>query len=312
MGPDESPAEPSTREPVRVFISYKRDIEPDQSVASFLHQSLVSQGHSVFIDIEIPPGRDWEEVISSEITNCEFFVVLLTKASTAPGFVVAETVIAKNREDAVRRPQILPIRLAYTDSLPLRLSGAIGHLQHFEWNDPGDNDDLLAAINGAITKATKPTARRTSLVRGDHFIITGGLWRSPGQRESLSGTTIVPVTTAQETGLAVTRANGPGLFGIRVLENGALEVSIWKGSPYRAVRSEPGQFIRMLDGDSHAWCFVSHRADEPLLLKRPDQRKDPIVISFDQDLVRAVWTITHERGTNRENFLIVAKESAAR
>src|SRR6476659_11364418 len=98
MGPDESPAEPSTREPVRVFISYKRDIEPDQSVASFLHQSLVSQGHSVFIDIEIPPGRDWEEVISSEITNCEFFVVLLTKASRPRAFVVRGTVIARNRE----------------------------------------------------------------------------------------------------------------------------------------------------------------------------------------------------------------------
>jgi hypothetical protein len=312
MGPDESPAESSATEPFRVFISYKRDTEPDQSVASFLHQSLVSQGHSVFIDIEIPPGRDWEEVISSEITNCEFFVVLLTKASTVPGYVVAETVIAKDREDAVGRPKILPIRLAYDENLPLRLSGVIGHLQHFEWNDPGDNDDLLAAINRAITKATKPTGRRTSLLRGDHFIVTGSLWQSAGQRESLSGTTIVPVTTAQETTLAVTRANGPGLFGIRVLDTGALEVAIWKGAPYRAVRSEAGQFVRMLDGDSHSWCFVSHTPEAPLLLKRPDQRKDPVVISFDQDLVRVVWTITHERGTNRESFLIVAKDSAAR
>ena len=278
----------------------------------FLHQSLVSQGHSVFIDIEIPPGRDWEEVISSEITNCEFFVVLLTKASTAPGFVVAETVIAKNREDAVRRPQILPIRLAYTDSLPLRLSGAIGHLQHFEWNDPGDNDDLLAAINGAITKATKPTARRTPPVCGDHFIITGGLWQSPGQRESLSGTTIVPVTTAQETGLAVTRANGPGLFGIQsARERGSRGVHL-----ERLALSGRAQRARAIHTDAR-W-----RLSRLVFRQPPGRRAAPAQASrstegshrhqFRSGSGTCRATITHERGTNRENFLIVAKESAAR
>jgi hypothetical protein len=312
MAPDESPVESPAAEPLRIFISYKRDTEPDQSVASFLHQALLSQGFSVFIDIEIPPGGNWEEVISNEIKNCDFFVVLLTKASTPAGYVLAETIIAKGVEDAAGRPKILPLRLAYTESLPLRWSAAIGHLQHFEWTDPSDNDDMLAAITQAIARVTKPTARRTSLLRGDHFIITGGLWQSAGQRESLVGTTIVPVTTGQETSLAVTRANGPGLFGIKVLDTGSLEVAIWKGSPYRAVRSQPGEFVRMLDGDSHAWCFATHSPAEPLLLKRQDRRKDPVVVSFDEDLVRTAWTITHERGTNRESFLIVAKDSAAR
>ena len=70
--------------------------------------------------------------------------------------------------------------------------------------------------------------------------------------------------------------------------------------------------VTMLDGDSHSWCFATHSPAEPLLLTRQDRRKDPVVISFDQELVRTAWTITHERGTNRESFLIVAKDSAAR
>jgi hypothetical protein len=312
MVADETPGESSAPERCRVFISYKRDVEPDKSVASFLHESLARQGHSVFMDVEIPPGSDWSELISTEIRNSDFFVVLLSKASTAQGFVVAETVMAKDSEAITGHPRILPLRLAYTKNLPLRLSAAIGHLQHFEWRDPTDNDVLIAALLQAIGKLEGSGARPSSLLRGDHFIITDSMWQSAGPRESLAGTTIVPVRAGQETSLAVTRAKGPGLFRVKVLESGALEVAIWKGANYRGVRSQPGQFITMLEGDSHAWCFAKYPPDESILLKRPDGRKDPIVLTFDQDLVRAVWLITHERGSQRENFLIVMKDSSAR
>ena len=50
--------------------------------------------------------------------------------------------------------------------------------------------------------------------------------------------------------------------------------------------------------------------DEPVLLKRTDGRKDPIVVTFDRDLVRAVWLITHQRGTQLESFLIVMKDAS--
>ena len=53
----------------RIFISYKRDTQPDGSLASFLHDSLGSQGHNVFIDVEIPPGSDWSEQLSTEIRS---------------------------------------------------------------------------------------------------------------------------------------------------------------------------------------------------------------------------------------------------
>jgi hypothetical protein len=303
---------PGVAEGWRVFISYKRDAEPDESVATFLFGSLASQGHRVFIDLETPLGGEWSDLIENEITTCDFFVVLLTRASVAPGYVVAETLFARESEFRTGRPRILPVRVAYSSPLPLNLSGAIGHLQYFEWNESTDNDELLGALVRRIGKHDTADRRPTALLRGDHFIIGAGIWQSGDPFESLAGTTIVPVTAGEESNLAVRRASGPGLFGARVLDTGALEVAIWKGARYRPVRSQPGKFLEMLQHDYHKWCFVSHAPDEALLFQRPDGRKDPIVVTFDQDFVRAAWTIIHKRGRHCEQFLIVMKDSSAR
>ena len=92
-GPDDTPAPPA----VRIFISYRRGADPDQSLAQFLYDSLTSRDHYVFKDVEgIPTGGDYADVIASEITRSDFFVVLLTKTSAQRGWVIAETEMAKD------------------------------------------------------------------------------------------------------------------------------------------------------------------------------------------------------------------------
>jgi hypothetical protein len=312
MTPDDALDGSPPPERRRVFISYKRGVEPDRTQAAFLYESLERQGCAVFMDIEMTPGSEWEKQLSHEIASSDFFVVLLTRASTATnGYVVAETMVARDSDEATGHPKILPVRLAYTENLPLRLRAAIDHLQHFEWRSAADNDVLVAALLDVIGKPGDSDNQPTSLVRGDHYVITARMWQSAGARESLAGTRIVPLRIGQETSLAVTRARGPGFFGVRVQEDGALEVAIWKKAAYRMVESRPEQFVTMLEGDYNTWCFARRSPDEALLLKRPDGRKDPIVVTFDRDLVSAVWLVTHERGTQRESFLIVAKHSSA-
>ena len=86
MPPTDPPKGMPEQKLSRIFISYKRETEPDMSLASFLYASLTSQGHSVFKDVEkIPTGSDFGELISTEITGSDFFIVLLTKASTGAG-----------------------------------------------------------------------------------------------------------------------------------------------------------------------------------------------------------------------------------
>ncbi|HEX9971988.1 MAG TPA: CHAT domain-containing protein, partial [bacterium] len=45
--------------PVRIFISYKRDIDPDEPVALQVAKALKDHGHYVFIDQVMPAGEEW-------------------------------------------------------------------------------------------------------------------------------------------------------------------------------------------------------------------------------------------------------------
>lgn len=309
MAPNPSSGAQAPPEGRRVFISYKRHTEPDASVATFLREALGRYGHSVFIDVEMVPGTDWPESISAQIRAAEFFVVLLSKASLVKGsYVVAETIVAHESQEQTGSPRIVPVRVTYTEDLPLLLAGKIGHIQDIRWRSAADHEAVLAKLVEAIGPAgTRPTA----LERGDHFIVTPALWMRSSSREYLEGTTIVPVSTGEEAQLAVSRAQGHGFFGARLREDGSLEVAIWKGSSYRPVQSRPGAFVSMLEGDSHRWCFRRYQSDECVLLERGGGRRDPIVITFDRDHVHSAWRIIHQRGTQHESFLIVSRHAAA-
>ena len=113
MGSIPPPSELAAPEGRRVFISYKRNVEPDASVAAFLRDALGREGHSVFIDVEMVPGTDWPESISAQIREAEFFVVLLSKASLAKGsYVPAETLVAHSHHEQTGSPTVVPVRLS--------------------------------------------------------------------------------------------------------------------------------------------------------------------------------------------------------
>ena len=123
---------------------------------------------------------------------------------------------------------------------------------------------------------------------------------------------IVPVTAGQEIkpgGHAHRAAQAFSASGY--LNSGALEVAIWSGAAYRSVRERTGRFIHMFEGDSHQWCFARYDLEQAVLLERSDGRKDPIVLTFDRDVVRAVWRIDHQRAAHRESFVIVMKDPTA-
>jgi hypothetical protein len=305
MGPILPPGEQTAPEGRRVFISYKRNVEPDASVAAFFRDALGREGHAVFIDVDMVPGTDWPELISAQIREAEFFVVLLSKASVAKGsYVTAETLAAHVQLEQTGLPRVVPVRLKYTEDLPLQLAGKIGNIHDIRWRSAADNDAVLTKLLETIGPAS---TRPSVLERGDHFIVTPALWLADAARESVEGTTIVPVTAGGDAQLAVSRASRPGLFSARVGADGGLEVAIWKGSAYRLVESRPGSFIKMLEDDSHAWCFERYAPDACVLLARGGGRRHPIVITFDREHVQSAWRITHQRGTQQESFLIVSR-----
>ena len=289
----------------RVFISYKRSVEPDTSLASFLYEALRKRGHHVFKDVDnIKGGEVFEDLIVGAITDSDFFIVLLTKEAMTSEWVLAETEMAVDSQTDTGHPKILPVR-ADTARLRLRFRAAIGGLNHLEWRDVKDNDGLLAAIV-KVVELPGPLPAVPSLYR-----IEGSLWQSNRARQGLGGTMIVGVAAGEETSLYATRATGLGLFRVRILQDGALEAAIWSGASYRRVQSRPGEFIQMMPGDTHVWCFAEHSVDESVPLGPPSGSDKPIAVSFDSAIVKAAWTIVHQRSTAEEKFLIVMKNPEA-
>src|SRR5688572_20505177 len=61
----------------KIFLSYRRDDTGGH--AGRLHQELVKRfgGERVFLDIELEPGLDFEEGITTALASCSVFIVLI-------------------------------------------------------------------------------------------------------------------------------------------------------------------------------------------------------------------------------------------
>src|ERR1043165_6847221 len=101
----------------RVFISYKRDIDPDQTLALDLYHEL-SRDCSVFIDQSLPVGSSSADNINSELAQADYLVILLSASSVQSEMVLGEVEraiqIGKERQG---RPFLLPVRVCFRGAL---------------------------------------------------------------------------------------------------------------------------------------------------------------------------------------------------
>ena len=134
----------------KVFISYKRNVEPDEPLALYLYHFLKERGHNVFIDQTMKIGVEWGREIQAQIETSDFFLVLLSQASADSEMVVEEVEYAHQRKKTHGRPRILPVRVAYTDRLPYRLGAYLDPLQYALWQSESDNEALAQAILGDL------------------------------------------------------------------------------------------------------------------------------------------------------------------
>ena len=95
----------------QVFISY-RHVEPDQSLAAEL-ANAVGKEHRVFIDNQIPLGRQWGDIIREHLEDADFLTALVSQNSAKSPMVLAEIEQARQLNVAKKRPGIIPIRLRF-------------------------------------------------------------------------------------------------------------------------------------------------------------------------------------------------------
>ena len=141
-------------QPAKFFISYRRNSANDSQLANFLHESLTSLGHTVFIDTSMRTGAAWLDEIDGQIKASDFLIVLLSAHSVDSEMVKSEVQRAADYRKAQNKPQILPVRVALEGMLPYSLAAFLNPLQYVVWAHANDNDrvrdDILAALSGAL------------------------------------------------------------------------------------------------------------------------------------------------------------------
>lgn len=134
-----------------IFLSYKRQAQPDEAVALQLYESL-RERHDVFIDQNMLIGTRWAERIENELRQTDFLLVLLSAQSVHSEMVEAEVSTAFNLAKSQNgRPQILPVRLNYREPFQYPLSAYLNHINWSYWSGPEDTPRLLEEIKEAVS-----------------------------------------------------------------------------------------------------------------------------------------------------------------
>lgn len=134
--------------PPIAFISYSRK---DSDFALKISEDLRKLGVQIWLDqLDIPPGQQWDNEIQTQLKNCNFFLIILSKSSIESQSVLDEVSFALSRGK-----KIIPV-LTDNCEIPFRLQ----RLQYidFRTNYEKGLNDLLVALKQK-TKGAPPPGR---------------------------------------------------------------------------------------------------------------------------------------------------------
>ena len=150
----------------KIFISYKRNVEPDTPVARAVYDTLREE-HDVFIDTTIQVGEKWAEEIQNAIKESDYLIVFLSEHSVHSEMVVAEIETAHHHGKANGQPHILPVRVAFDENLVYPLSAYLNPLQWAFWDADEDTPKLIAELQQAVRGGELPDASLAEASQND-------------------------------------------------------------------------------------------------------------------------------------------------
>lgn len=175
-------------EKASLFICYKQDTDPDQNLANYLYESLIDQGHHLFLDrAAIHAGETWLGEIDNQIKNSDFLIVLLSKTSADSEMVKSELSRAYEYRKQLGKPNIIPVRIAYEGLLPYTIAAFLEPLRYIIWESEADNaqvlKEILNAIAGQYPQHSRPVwvkpATQTSVIAEDGQLVSPNEASSP-------------------------------------------------------------------------------------------------------------------------------------
>jgi hypothetical protein len=135
----------------RLFISYKRNIEPDEPVALQVDEAL-RQHHHVFIDRNMLVGTNWAKRIEAELRQADFLITFFSAESIHSEMVVGEIETAHRlAKEQGGRPIVLPVRLVYREPFQYPLNAYLNSINWAFWQSHEDTPRLIAELRQAIS-----------------------------------------------------------------------------------------------------------------------------------------------------------------
>jgi len=153
----------------KIFISYKRNIEPDEPMALMVYETLLKQ-HDVFIDQSMLVGTKWADYIENQLRISDFLISFISESSVNSEMVIAEIEKAHHLNKQYGKPVILPVRLRYTDPLAYPLSAYLNPINYVLWENDADTSELIEqlelSIAGKKTSPKKPAKSSYKIKKG--------------------------------------------------------------------------------------------------------------------------------------------------
>ena len=139
-----------TGERTRIFISYKRDVKPDDPIAMHVYKAL-GRAHEVFIDQTMLVGTRWAECIEAELRRSDYFIAFLSPDSILSEMVLGEIKMAHRLYQEQGRPVILPVRMAYREPFTYPLNMYLDAINWALWGGYDDTPRLVAELTQAVS-----------------------------------------------------------------------------------------------------------------------------------------------------------------
>jgi WD40 repeat protein len=135
----------------RIFISY-RHVEPDQTVAKFLHHYLSNLDHEVFYDKEgLTIGSLWDKEITNSVEHAQWFIPIVSLA-----YLNSQYILDKELSPAAKLfkqgkiERILQVNMAYDGKPPEAVAEVVEQVHFFKWKSPADTPSLAENISKII------------------------------------------------------------------------------------------------------------------------------------------------------------------
>jgi serine/threonine protein kinase len=149
---------------LQVVLLYRRNVQPDEQIMRALEEKLTGQGYNVFVDRHLAVGVDWAREIEQKIGSADAVVALLSAASLESEMLSYEIQLAHSFSERQNgKPRLLPVRVQFEAEFPDSLHSALDGLNYALWQDPADNDQIVADLAKALQAPQEAFHRKPNL-----------------------------------------------------------------------------------------------------------------------------------------------------